>query len=415
MQMTVFMKIVLVVFLMATCSVTFGGTTQNKLFNKLRKKAEEKVDQVLGSDKQKKNQTKPVTVPAKESTPSSEPSTTQPTSKQNKTTQSGIKQAPMDFSDVITYKSPLATLKDIHIQAHQGLPRIGHHNLYYYRSPQGGQRVQRDKHDLLRQGTTTYEQLLNMKYSKQFYDDMDLNALTVLNHENKDNLKDIHSYVAQKRLLAMAQNLSTPETMEKYFCDPVKTRCMSRSLWSGTDEFDAEENYQGFIKENLQALRAWSETLFKKDQQTMYYVVPFKLPSYDFDGGGYWLKVPPIKPQITFKYGNTEAFFNEFLPVTDYGNAHMNRTIDPHAYYPFTLFKLDAEKAEALTVRKPESMYMVLKIVVVFKEITTQNGAFPTTHFTYHLASPDIAIYEDVGLSKRVGEISLITPSYKNN
>ena len=87
---------------------------------------------------------------------------------------------------------------------------------------------------------------------------------------------------------------------------------------------------------------------------------------------------------------------------------------DPNSRSPNVLLKMDAETAEALTNKKIEVLYSAIKVKITFKKLNEVNVTSPQSEFTYHLLSPIIEIFEDIALTKKIGEINLEKAVYKN-
>ncbi len=330
----------------------------------------------------------------------------------------------MNMGDILKIDSPSPKFKSIHLQSHKGLPRFGAQNLYYYKNEYGDQAVNKVKSELLKQGYPNYYNLLKMKYLSNYYDDMDREYLTEITRENANNKKDIHSQTAQKYFLNLAYGISSENLLRTYFCDAKGPNCRYPRQWGGTrDEFEIQENYAAFTKENLDVLRNWSSVLFKNNMETGYMVhryefCPYGSPviQYDFDQSGYWIDVFPStknRSRRGHQYERNRAFFREFLPMTDYGNAHLNRMTDPVSYYPKILLKISPEDAEALVNQKPKQLYAAIKVNIVFKQVGGSQPSVPHIEYTYHLADPMIEFYDDIKLTKKIGEISLKNPVYK--
>ncbi|MEM9000534.1 MAG: hypothetical protein AAGB24_09745 [Bacteroidota bacterium] len=331
----------------------------------------------------------------------------------------------IDQADLYKIESPHTKFRSIHLQSHKGLPRFGTQNPYYFTSQYGGQRVDKPKNKLVQHGYVGYYSLVKMKWLAPYYDDIDRTHLTVVTRTNSDNKKDLHSRAAQQHLLGLAQNLSTNEQLEKYFCGKNDPNCRYRNQWGGSrDEFVIQEKYAAYVSENLDDLRKWSTTFFKDNTEIGYLVHryqfhPYNRPmlQYDFENNGYWFDILPSNKNL-HKYGHRyrgngdDAFFFEFLPVSDYENEHFNKMTDPNNYYPKMLLHISPEKAEALVNRKPKHIYAAIKVKIVFKGLEEQSS-IPQTIYSYHLADPIITFYEDIELTKKLGEISLKNPVYQ--
>ena len=343
---------------------------------------------------------------------------------QNKTNNTKPVKQEIDYSDIYTIKSPYSEFKSIHLQAYKGLPRFGNHNPYYFKNKYGGQGIDRVKNTLLTNGYQNYGNLITMHYSDSYYKDIDHTSLTVIDYSNKDNKKDLHSSVAQKQLLITAYRLATENTIKTFFCDVKNNpQCRKNHVtdWGGTrDEFVIQEKYSTFVNQYLDKLLKWSKEFFKDSTQTGYFVNRHKFEtSYDFDAQGYWTPIFPSNAirykGYQYRFTGDEAFFFEFLPITKYGNKHLNRMTDPTNYYPLVLLKMNAETAEALINKNPEFVYSATKVKITFKALNDSQIAIPSVAFTYHLLNPVIEFFEDIQLTKKIGEINLERVVYKKS
>ncbi len=333
----------------------------------------------------------------------------------------------VDMSDITTITSPSPKFKHIYLQSHKGLPRFGAQNMYHKLNERGGViGIDRVKNDLLKQSYQNYFNLLFMKFLSTEYDDIDREYLTEVTHENRDNKKDINSKVVQANLHALALGLGSKSQVTQYFCDQEDGNCRFKRNWSGTrDDFEIQEKYAAYVKENLDDLRAWSKTLFKDNSLNAYWVHkyefnPYGNPvlQYDFEKNGYWVDVYPSgrnHHQKGFQYHGDEAFFFEFLPETAYGNNHLNIMNDGNNFWPKMLLKLSPSDAEALVDRKTRSLYATFHVNIIFKEVNNSHAGLPQLTYTFHLTDPIITFYEDVELTQKLAEISLEQPIYKEN
>ncbi len=335
----------------------------------------------------------------------------------------------IDYSDVYTIKSPYPEFKSIHIQAHKGLPRFGNQNPYYFKNEYGVIDMNRSKNNLLKTGYQNYGNLLTMHFLNTYYKEMDRSSLTIIDFNNRDNKKDWHSSVAQKHLLSTAYSLAEENSIRTFFCDVKNnSKCVMNSIpqWGGNrsvkDEFVEQEKYSTYVAEHLDNLLKWSKEFLKDGTESGYYVnsLDFQAANtpYDFDANGYWLSIFPNNsnnPIQGFRYyftGDT-AFFNAFLPVSNYGNKHLNRMTDVNSYLPRILLKINADTAEVLANKKLQHIYAATKVKILFKKLNERNVQAPKAEFTYHLVSPVIEFFEDIELTKKIGEIDLEKAVYK--
>ncbi len=376
-----------------------------KLKDKAAASVTEAVDKVLSKKNEKNKPQKP------NSKKESKENTQAPTN--NKKPIKELAQE-IDYSDIYIIKSPYPEFKTIHLQTHKELLRLGGHNFYYHDKAKSSF----IKNKLIRSGYENYGFLLTMRFLDSYYKDIDRINLTVITRDNVDNKKDMHSSSAQKNLKITVYKLGSEITMKTFFCDSSKADCTPTSDWGGSrDEFEAQEKYAAFVDKHLDDLLKWSKDFFKDGTQTGYYVTQHKWGTpYDFDALGYWTNIFPsntVTTGLNYPFTGDEAFFREFLPITEYGNKHLNRMTDANSYYPQVLLKMTPETAEALTNKKPEVVYSATKVKIVFKKFNDSQVSSPNVEFTYHLLNPVIEFFEDIELTKKIGEISLEDITYK--
>jgi hypothetical protein len=75
---------------------------------------------------------------------------------------------------------------------------------------------------------------------------------------------------------------------------------------------------------------------------------------------------------------------------------------------------MDAEAAEALTTKKLQFVYSATKVKIKFKALNDSQVRSPMVEFTYHLLNPVIEFFEDIQLTKKIGEINLENVVYKS-
>ncbi len=376
-----------------------------KLKGKVSKSVTETVDKVL-SNKNKKNKPK-------------QPNT-QKKNKENQQTSTSnnkpIKQQTqkIDYNDIYTIKSPYSEFKTINLQAFKGLPRFGNHNPYYFKNKYGGQDVNRVKNTLLTIGYQNYGSLITIRFLESYFKDIDRTSLTFLNRSNAGNTKDVHSNIAQRELLKAAYGLATESMVKTFFCDKKNNaKCTNNSyaIWGGyrspKDEFEEQEKYTTYVDKHLEKLLKWSKDFFKDGTQTGYFVNRHKFKSsYDFDAQGYWTPIFPSNSNDLYighryRFTGEDAFFFELLPITDYGNKHLNRMMDVNSMYPLVLLRVNAKAAETLTNKKLKFMYSATEVSIKFKALDDSQISIPSPQFTYHLLNPVIEFFEDIELTKK--------------
>jgi len=303
-------------------------------------------------------------------------------------------------TDVISFAAPSDTFKSIYLQTHKELPRFGTLNQYSptvtkkseYGSRGNPKYAQqnpstKEKIRVLRNGYVLHRELVKMKYLKILYDDMDLNAISKPDYKNPEG-KDSRSYVAQNHLRTLAKRFCTAETFN--------------AAYGRSNQFEQQRNYQNFVEGHLKPLKKWSNTFFENDAMEAYIVTTSSLSSYDFEKEGYWLPV-----QLT--NGARSIFFSALEPVSSVEENILNlvgtRAIKGIRLWGF--LSIPTTNAEKLQEQNIQRLYLVRKVKVNYKDIEYRGNQEPNLKFSFHHLNPIIEIYEDEGLTKKLGELPL--------
>ena len=332
----------------------------------------------------------------------------------NETIKVPEKEAIVDYNDAIVFKSPDESFKDISLQSYKGLPRFGTCNFYMKTNTRPLMTPEANaKRDRYKNSYPAFENLLVLNFAREYFEVMDKEYLIPKLDPNFTE-EQAMSLTAQKLLKTLAFLISSESVKQRYFCaENVPSRsCYAGREWGGynSDEFTKNEKYAAYVKNHFEALKSWSEQFFKDGTETFYMVTTpkFNGNDYDFDQNGYWLQIPPRHRNFGLDYSQMhDQFFFEFSPITVYGNKLMNNVNDPRFAKAMALFKISPEKAEALVNKKPDKLYMVSKLKVVFKGKSNSNSHSFQPGFIYHFDSPIIEIFEDAALEEKIGEISL--------
>jgi len=383
-----------------------------KLKDKASKTATETVQKVLPK-KNEKNQ------PQEPKSKKDNNENNQGTSNNNKSKKQQTQE--IDYSDIFIYKSPSKDFHDLHLQKYKGLPRFGACN-YYLRNRTSPLLTKEAniKRKMLTAGYTSFRKLALMNMLKDYFKFLDKESITPRAKSKDYTEKEIKSYFTQRLVRDLALNITTDEIKRSYFCqDPTRKNCANNTnKWGGynSDDFTENEKYVEFVKKYLEKLSQWSTDFFKDGTEVMYLAnkVKFNPNGYDFDKNGYWVALPFRKNYFGHDYTSTDdQYFIDFSPETTYGNEILNKINQVKYIKGEVLFKISPEKAEVLANTKLESLYLVSKVKVVYKEINTSSPTYPTVSYTYHFESPVLEIYEDAALNKKISEVLLENLIYK--
>ncbi|WP_339918424.1 hypothetical protein [Yeosuana marina] len=291
--------------------------------------------------------------------------------------------------NTITFKSPSKNFKDITIQSHKGLPRLG--DLYFHR------------------GVTppvnpnAYKMLIEMKYLTAIYADMDKNKITKTGNDN--DLKVNNSIASQQHLLQLVTKLGTESFLKKYFCDTSNTTLpctftdangirKNIGRWGDSrNEFQQMRSYKAVVKNHLNELQNWSRTFFKDDQEIAYFVTQsMVVGKYDFKQKGYWL--------TGMGSGRFLIQKSQFSAYTDNEKKLKNQKM---------FFSIPPSKAKELNLQNRTPVFLVFKIKVIPKV------SIPTLYFDYsfELDHKIIEIYKDIALTNEIGEINIDNAIFK--
>lgn len=408
-------------FLFATESThaQFLKKLKKQTEEKVLKKADEKADALL-SKKEVANQKNEVDKPSQ-----NKGTTISKGKNQEQKPQPNTAQTISDDSDIMVYKSPNKAFKDIVIQQFNGIPRFGSCDFYIVppevtaRQPEVA-KAMNEKRETMKTGYQAFLKMAKINLLKDIFKSMDKTALTL---ENRNIVEEeLKSRKAQELLRDFAFWMGTHETKLEYFCDNPSSsgRCAFASKWGGqrADDFTENEKYIDFVDKYLNDILSWSKDFFKDNSQTVYLVHQLrKLDTYDFERNGFWITLPhKIRNGFHLDYNNTsEAYFHEFAPKSDYGQQILNKTNQVEYVNGKVLFKISPEKAEVLLNNQDKKIQLVSKVNVVFKGLSEANRQLYIPTFEYHFVDPTVEIYEDVQLTKKIGELNLKNLIYKGN
>jgi hypothetical protein len=287
--------------------------------------------------------------------------------------------------------------EDVQIQSFRGLPRLG--TLYNYQTdnksiPNYSERLTKSKADWRSVGK--YTTLLQVKLMDDKFDQMDLEMPVEVKYPRGGPMGDKQvktSGYCQGTLQYIATTLLKKEYAPDYFCNssrPCDPKKASTSEWGGygSNEFDKIKAYTAYINDNFQDILNTAS----KVPEEAYWVSTARIGQYDFN-----LKAFPIQFSLTRGFYTPE-------------NGYEEKLNGPSGHYNTTLSMSPAEAQKLLENHPNRYLYAVYKIKYSRHEITNTGLSYtkdgnPRNEF--HLTSPIIELFEDIGLTKKIGEISL--------
>ncbi|MEL6941928.1 MAG: hypothetical protein AAFO82_04615 [Bacteroidota bacterium] len=284
----------------------------------------------------------------------------------------------------------------------EGKPRLG---LQYYTLEDRYTKAKVHEENFFRFGVIStdlkvnldmYLQLVRMNISLDYYDQINTNKL----HSNQaSEVQDNKaSYIAQKNLLWVCNDLVNVNGINEYFCKSPRT-CKKRIgfdlKWGGlgADEFTKLEAFQSFAQEVLPSLKTYA----KKISTEAALVVGRKLPAYDFDKNGFLINTFP-----GYDLGTEEnkIFHN---PVSSFEKVLADGQ-------PYNLF-LEIEAQEANNLLEELGYYRMVYLVYDIEFFQDGDkylmGSNRNAYLSFKLKSPVIRIFKGVDLKNQIGELDL--------
>lgn len=364
-------KIIGILFLFLL-STQLDAQILNKIKNKL-KEAENKLEKKI-SDLEKPSNTRQATTP-----------------------QAMPKSAEVEAYDYLSIAAINERFEGVQIQSFRGLPRLG--VLYNYQTdnksiPNRSERLTKSKTDWRAVGKFTT--LLQVKLMDDKFDQMDLEMPVEVKYPRGGPVGDKKvqlSGYCQRTIRYIATILLKKEYSSDYFCNsnrPCDPEKASTSEWGGygSNEFDKIKAYTAYINDNFQDILNTAS----KVPEEAYWVSTARIGQYDFNS-----KAFPIH------FSLTKGFY---VPK----NSYEEKLNDQSRIYNTTL-EMSPSEAQILLENLPNRyLYAVYKIKYSRHDITNTGLSYtkdgnPRNEF--HLISPIIELFEDIGLTKKLGEISL--------
>lgn len=295
--------------------------------------------------------------------------------------------------EVLRFSAPSKDFRDVVIQSHKGLPRYG--ELHF----------KRNTHKLIT--NKAYKALLEMRFLKETFNDMDRSKLTK-NQISTGGLSKKNSEFAQNHVRILAGETLSDDKLKDYFCDTgLASTCnfynpsgerINVSYWGGigNNEFVQNRSYTGFVKNYFNTLKDWSQTLYADGSEVAYYVVKgLVAEKYDIKEKGYWIgNLFSIGGDFILDHTN-------FLPYTENEKAirHERKKI---------FLPIDAQKAENYRLIPRSPVFVVFQVRVNPKPYNSTSVIWE-----YELESPIIQFYKDVALTDIMGEVDINTANLK--
>lgn len=394
-------------------------STWKKVKNKIEKAVEESTEKIIEE---------------KNSNPSNNP-------KENQEPQNSL----FD-KNLLEFKSPDSkNYLSFKIQQFKDLPRFGELDTYEFRNKRVFNKKGSDesikiieKNKEIKNFYRLYSSIVNFKFMKSNFDEMDKTNLSPVSSGSNVN----KSYYAQNFLLNFAQLNCTIEAKNQYLCNPEIGDCEATEFvvkregggyntiksgignnWGGNNSssFSKQRNFSQFVNDHLEPLQQWSNSFWENGSQEVYLVVQLssgiKDNNYDFEKQGYWVRLNlglpsnPINSTI-----NTNNFFSNYVPFHDFEKTRFKTFEEKLAnrdYKSELLFKIDPKLAEQLTKESNGQLkgFAVYHLKISFsgesgKKIEGRMMEYLPI-YTFNIESPIVEIYQDEGLTKKYGEISL--------
>ncbi|RYC50832.1 hypothetical protein [Flagellimonas olearia] len=317
------------------------------------------------------------------------------------------------IKDGILFKSPNENFINFELQSYKGLPRFGMLT----------KDLDSSSEKELERYYEIYSSLIELKYLKDI-------SIDELRAENLG----IHSDQTINGVKRVTYLSSTQETFLKYFCNETIGSCktfpyrivgdMDRTPgsmggskngvmghWGGKNatEFQQKRSFDSFLQDDYNTLKEWSEDIWADGFEIGYLVSSVTLDRrrYDFKNQGYWLNIGLKSNELINLSNNT---FSPLQIIVRY-IPDQRFEKEPEAQKGNVFFKIAPEKAEELEERNIDRFFVVQKIKLGFyKREKTYNKRYRIPHkfqFKYNVESPIIELYEDLGLTKKMGEVSL--------
>jgi len=317
-----------------------------------------------------------------------------------------IKTEKNEEGDIIEISSTYKSLKGIRLPGYKNKILIGA-NL-----PTGKMGNDYD----YRRAFTAYQMLLSMKGKDSLFNYLNTKKLSKFNQhpeEIQGGQQENISSMAQHNLSELASFLCTDETVGKYLCKdgvcPPNTKPMPHwgGYGSGITEFDEQEAYLAFIKDNVHTdLRNW----WNKLDRTAYILKAISIPEYNFDKGGF---------EITLDLSDGMSS-NNFVYIPSNGSevATLNEVTNEFPKKTEAFISMNSTDAKALLQRtggqSNRALYAVFDITFYSTKDKTIYGRYNINSQIFYLKSSKVEIFEDKELKKKLGDIIFPVPSEKD-
>ena len=312
-------------------------------------------------------------------------------------------------NNIKTYKTTNQYLTSFQLQQYKNKPRIGILNSGGYYIP--GKRENMDYQSennskqqmaLLGEGIKDLSFLLQLQFLTGEYTFLDQENVTDDSRKfyasRKEQTDYWKSYRVQDHLLLLAKELLTQDAMYKFICS--KDRYDHCNNWGGIEgsqnEFIKKKSYNNFISEVYPDLIQWASSM----ETNLYLVTKANLGTYDFEKESFPIGLTPFTYEAGhFIYEPQEEFESYF------SSSNSSLPID---------MKMSPEQGEQLKTRmnklKQSYVFVLWEIKVdgikKDKYFDARNN-MKNLRLSYHLSSPNILVFEDEELTKKMYDYTL--------
>ena len=298
---------------------------------------------------------------------------------------------------LIILESPSKHFSDIVLLGHKGLPRLG---VFDDHAPETVPRTKGNGRVLKAPPTA---------------DMLEKNRLLIKGYETFCNFIKIPSNVDSAKSASGGKPATagkeenrdsqyTGNLTQQNLQNILNALCVSeecKNAFTGNNEFERRRNSQTFKERVLPDLLQWRASLLKDDRQVAYHVIDLLGARYDFERKGYGSYVHLDLYSYPGRPAPNRIHF-DLVPKNDY-EASLKKAAGLRSEIP-VFIPLSPEKAEEMQ-KRDQHLYAVRKIE--FDLSSRSTGKHRGPKFNYYHISPQMEIYEDKALTKKLFTISL--------